>query len=48
MITAETRVFSDLSGGHECEEYWSLYSRGTEAGVEYSLTYLDVMNMKNI
>ncbi len=26
---AEGGIFSDLSGGHECEEYLSLYSQGT-------------------
>jgi hypothetical protein len=27
---AEGGIFSDLSGGHEYEEYMSLYSQGTE------------------
>ncbi len=28
---ADCGIFSDLSGGHEYEEYLSLYSQGTEA-----------------
>jgi hypothetical protein len=27
---AQGGIFSDLSGGHEYEEYLSLYSQGTE------------------
>jgi hypothetical protein len=73
---AEVGIFSDLSGGHEYEEYMGFYSQVTEAEggifsnlsgghdnvesmwvytpkglrlrVEYSLTYLEDMNMKNI
>jgi hypothetical protein len=45
---AESGIFSDLSGGHEFEEYMSLYSQGTEAESEYSLTYLEVLTIKNI
>jgi hypothetical protein len=30
LRTAERGVFSNLSGGHEYEEYMSSYSQGTE------------------
>jgi hypothetical protein len=47
LRTAEWGVFSDLSGGHECEEYLRLYSQETEDCGEgvFSLTCLEVMNI---
>ncbi len=49
LRTAERGVFSDLSGGHECEIFEIILPRdwGLQRG-EYFLTCLEVINVKNI